>query len=150
MVTFDEISTRRRIFYLSVLVGLCAPMCLAVSIKQSLGGTYRTNATIHQRNGPYRVTHDLNVDAGVTLTIETGTDLYFDSGVGMRVRGTLLAVVCVQVHITPSLKRSGGQMVAHPNDGLSVDQQLRLRNASLPAGRRRRAFEPGSIDGQLL
>jgi hypothetical protein len=67
------------------------------SIKQTIGGTYRDNVTLFQRNGPYRVSTDLNVESGVTLTIETGTKLYFDSGVGMRIRGTLYAVVCCLV-----------------------------------------------------
>lgn len=77
-------------------LALCVALSAAQgvpSIKQTIGGTYRTNATLYQRSGPYRVDRDLNVEGGVTLTIETGTELYFDTGVGMRIRGTLFAVV---------------------------------------------------------
>src|SRR3954447_10868043 len=54
-------------------------------ILNTLGGFYGQNATLYFRNSPYRVQSELVVESAATLTIETGVQLYFDTGVGMKV-----------------------------------------------------------------
>lgn len=62
-------------------------------IKNILQGSYGNNVTLFYRNSPYRVSGDLTVEYGVTMDIETGTRIYFDTGVGLIVKGTLRAIV---------------------------------------------------------
>lgn len=58
---------------------------------QQISGTLNGDVTLTADNGPYLVSGDLTVPAGVTLTIEPGTSLYFQDGVRMTVGGRLLA-----------------------------------------------------------
>ncbi|CAI2352995.1 unnamed protein product [Caenorhabditis sp. 36 PRJEB53466] len=68
-------------------------------IKNVLQGSYGNNVTLYQRNSPYRVSGDLTVEYGVTMEIETGTRIYFDTGVGLIVKGTLRAIGNEFAHI---------------------------------------------------
>lgn len=63
------------------------------SIKNSLGGFYSKNVTLFFRNSPYRIQSELVIESGATMNIETGVQMYFDSGVGMKVFGTIRAIV---------------------------------------------------------
>ena len=47
----------------------------------------------------WSVEHELIVSAGCTMNIETGVQLYFDTGVGMKVYGTLKAIGNEFAHI---------------------------------------------------
>ncbi|CAJ0561234.1 unnamed protein product, partial [Mesorhabditis spiculigera] len=67
--------------------------------KNILGGSYANNVTLFFRNSPYRIEKDLIVEKGVTLTIETGTQLLFDTGVGLIVQGIIRAVGNEFAHI---------------------------------------------------
>ncbi len=55
------------------------------------GGTLSENTTLNAADGPYLLASDLIVPAGLTLTIEAGTSLFFAEGVELRVRGRLIA-----------------------------------------------------------
>lgn len=55
------------------------------------GGNVTGDTVWLAANGPYRVTGDITVPAGSTLTIQAGTTVYFDSNVGLTVSGRLLA-----------------------------------------------------------
>ena len=68
-------------------------------IKNSLGGVYSENITLFFRNSPFRVMSDLIVEAGATLKIETGVQLYFDTGVGLKVWGRIQAIGNEFAHI---------------------------------------------------
>lgn len=61
---------------------------------QSIGGLLSQDTTLKAEEGPWRVSSNLVVPTGKTLTIEPGTSLYFDSGAGITVRpgGTLQAL----------------------------------------------------------
>ncbi len=48
-------------------------------------------ATWRAASGPYRVTGNLTIPAGVTLSIEAGTSVFVDPGVTIRVEGSLIA-----------------------------------------------------------
>ena len=56
-------------------------------------GTLATNATLDAASGPWHVTGDIVVPAGITLTIEPGTTLFFEPGTGITVQqgGRLVA-----------------------------------------------------------
>uniref|UniRef100_A0A914XIM2 SRCR domain-containing protein n=1 Tax=Plectus sambesii TaxID=2011161 RepID=A0A914XIM2_9BILA len=62
------------------------------TIKNVLGGVYSENITLFFMNSPYRVQTDLTVETGATMTIQTGVQLYFDAGVGLKIKGSLYAV----------------------------------------------------------
>jgi hypothetical protein len=51
-------------------------------------GTLATNTTWTAAGGPYRITANLIVPAGITLTIQPGTTVYVASGVTIQVNGT--------------------------------------------------------------
>ena len=57
----------------------------------SLSGTQATSLVLDAASGPWHITGDVTVPAGVTLTIEPGTTLFFDAGTGLTVNGRLLA-----------------------------------------------------------
>ncbi|MHC4500567.1 MAG: hypothetical protein ACYS21_15820, partial [Planctomycetota bacterium] len=56
-------------------------------------GTFTTDTTLDAASGPWYVMGDIIVPAGVTLTIEPGTTLFFDTGTGIIVQqgGRLIA-----------------------------------------------------------
>ncbi|CEF63163.1 SRCR domain and Parallel beta-helix repeat and Pectin lyase fold/virulence factor domain and Pectin lyase fold domain and C-type lectin-like domain and C-type lectin fold domain and SRCR-like domain-containing protein [Strongyloides ratti] len=68
-------------------------------IKNTIGGVYSKNVTLYFMNSPYRVNQDLIVEHGVTLHIQTGVIMYFDSGVGMKVFGIIEALGNEHAHI---------------------------------------------------
>uniref|UniRef100_A0A1I7S6R3 SRCR domain-containing protein n=3 Tax=Bursaphelenchus xylophilus TaxID=6326 RepID=A0A1I7S6R3_BURXY len=68
-------------------------------IRHAVGGIYSDNTTLFFRNSPFRVTEDIIVNPGVTLEIETGVQLYFDTGVGIKVYGVLRAIGNEFAHI---------------------------------------------------
>uniref|UniRef100_A0A183CTQ5 Peptidase A1 domain-containing protein n=1 Tax=Globodera pallida TaxID=36090 RepID=A0A183CTQ5_GLOPA len=75
-------------------------------IRNTLGGFYSGNVTLFFRNSPYRVERELIVESGSTMTIETGVQMYFDTGIGMKVFGTLQAI--------------GNEFCAHSNATVST------------------------------
>jgi len=59
-----------------------------------------TNTTWTKANSPYQVTTDVTVQAGVTLTIEPGVEVRFESYTGLRADGTLKAIGTASQPIT--------------------------------------------------
>ena len=59
----------------------------------NISGTLAGDTTLDAVSGPWHVTNDLIVPAGITLTIEPGTTLFFDAGTGIMVQqgGRLIA-----------------------------------------------------------
>jgi hypothetical protein len=55
------------------------------------GGTLATNTTLTKAASPWQVTSAITVPAGITLTIDSGTTVYFNSGAGITVNGRLVA-----------------------------------------------------------
>uniref|UniRef100_A0A915CLZ3 SRCR domain-containing protein n=1 Tax=Ditylenchus dipsaci TaxID=166011 RepID=A0A915CLZ3_9BILA len=68
-------------------------------IRNTLGGFYSQNVTLFFRNSPFRVQTELIVESSATITIETGVQMYFDTGVGMKVFGTIRAIGNEFAHI---------------------------------------------------
>ncbi len=64
-----------------------------VSAESPLSGTLQSDTTLTAENGPWRITGDVVVPDGVTLTIEEGTTVYFDNQTELRIEqnGRLLA-----------------------------------------------------------
>lgn len=62
------------------------------SAATSVSGTLGSNTTWTLANSPYVVTSSVTISAGVTLTIEPGVAVTFNTGTGLAVSGTLNAV----------------------------------------------------------
>ena len=58
---------------------------------QNVSGTIAVNTTWAASAGPFVVSGNLTVPAGVTLTIEAGTTIYFAQGASITVNGRLMA-----------------------------------------------------------
>ncbi|WCJ60368.1 lamin tail domain-containing protein [Fontisphaera persica] len=58
---------------------------------RNVSGTLAANTLWSAAQGPYRVTSDVTVPEGLTLTIQPGTTVYFDSGARLIVNGRILA-----------------------------------------------------------
>jgi len=56
-----------------------------------VAGTLASDTTWTAAGGPYNVTGTFTVPAGITLTIQPGTTVFFNSGVTMTVNGRVLA-----------------------------------------------------------
>jgi uncharacterized repeat protein (TIGR02543 family) len=63
------------------------------SSTSTISGTLATSRTLDAASGPWNVTGDVVVPSGITLTIQPGTTLYFNSGTGITVNagGRLVA-----------------------------------------------------------
>jgi|GEM_PF-390353 len=71
-------------------------------------GHITTNTLMYAGGGPYRVTGDVTVDPGVTLTIAPGTTVFFDPGARLTVNGRLRAVGTAQKPIRLTVTPGGG------------------------------------------
>ncbi|MFT5526173.1 MAG: hypothetical protein ACI9HK_004146, partial [Pirellulaceae bacterium] len=66
---------------------------------QTLGGNLANSVTLDTASGPWFIDSTLVVPGGVTLTIEPGATLFFDSDAGLTVNGQLLAEGTEYEHI---------------------------------------------------
>ncbi|MDP6076553.1 MAG: right-handed parallel beta-helix repeat-containing protein [Acidimicrobiales bacterium] len=62
-----------------------------VSAATPVSGTIAEDTTWTLANSPITVTGNVMVEPGVTLTIEPGVTVKFDSGLGLAIKGTLIA-----------------------------------------------------------
>ncbi|EFO13186.1 hypothetical protein LOAG_15343, partial [Loa loa] len=53
---------------------------------------YSSNITLYYRNSPYLVQSDLTIETKAILTIETGVRIYFDNGIGIKIKGAIWAM----------------------------------------------------------
>ena len=71
---------------------ICAILCTTASFAQTnLSSSFATNTTLTAANSPYIVTTSININDGITVTIEKGVEIRFNSGVYLQVFGTLNA-----------------------------------------------------------
>ncbi len=56
-----------------------------------ISGVLRSDTTLDAASGPWFVTGDVTVPAGITLVIEPGTTVFFDEGTRLTINGRLLA-----------------------------------------------------------
>jgi hypothetical protein len=87
-----------------------------------LSGTLTANRTLLAGPSPWRVTSDLIVPSGVTLSIEPGTTVYFDANAGIKVQagGRLAAAGTEDSRITMTLTPG----FSSPWDGIEFDHTL--------------------------
>jgi hypothetical protein len=64
---------------------------LTIHAQTNISTNISSNTTLTVANSPYVVTNSIDVNAGITLTVEDGVEIRFDSGVYLQVRGTLSA-----------------------------------------------------------
>jgi hypothetical protein len=75
-----------------IILLLCAIIYTTGSFAQTtLSSNFTVNTTLTVANSPYLVTTNLNVNDGVTLTIEKGVEIRFNSNLWLQVFGTLNA-----------------------------------------------------------
>jgi len=86
--------------------------------EETLSGVLPSDTTLTAAGGPWRVTSDLTVPAGITLTIEPGTTVFFDAGTTLTVNGRLVAEGTALRHIrltsTPGSTGWGGISFEYP------------------------------------
>jgi hypothetical protein len=71
---------------------ICAILFTSGSFAQTnLSSHFTVNTTLTAANSPYLVTTSLNINDGVTLTIESGVEIRFNANVYLQVFGTLNA-----------------------------------------------------------
>ncbi len=76
---------------LLLIIFLVAALPAAASADTYVSGIISGDTTWTQSGSPYIVTGNILVNNGVTLTIEPGVTVKFDSGTGLQVDGTLIA-----------------------------------------------------------
>ncbi|MBN2699445.1 MAG: dockerin type I repeat-containing protein [Bacteroidales bacterium] len=76
---------------ISVFLFILVVIPFTLVAQTNISGTISNNTTLTVANSPYIVTDHLNVNAGVTLTVESGVELRFNSGKYLQVFGTLTA-----------------------------------------------------------
>jgi hypothetical protein len=70
------------------------------SLPTELGGTLTENINLDAASGPYVITSDIIIPAGITMTIQAGTSVMFNSGTGITVNGALVAEGAEYGHIS--------------------------------------------------
>jgi len=80
----------KRLCVLILIVPLFSIAQLALADTE-VGGIIRENTTWAEANSPYIVTNNILVDENVTLTIEPGVTIKFDSEKSLQVNGELIA-----------------------------------------------------------
>ncbi len=94
-----------------------------------VSGAITTNTTWTLANSPYQVTGDIDVRAGVTLTIEPGVTVMFDGARDMTINGTLLANGTAAQHIV--FTSSSANPVVGAWGGLRINQPQGALRSSL-------------------
>ncbi|MEX2604054.1 MAG: right-handed parallel beta-helix repeat-containing protein, partial [Gracilimonas sp.] len=74
---------------LSIIFGIF--ISITVNAQTTVSDTLTTSDTWTVANSPYQVTSDVIIAEGVTLTIEPGVEVQFDSGTSLLVDGALVA-----------------------------------------------------------
>ncbi|HYW81508.1 MAG TPA: lamin tail domain-containing protein, partial [Thermoguttaceae bacterium] len=82
------------------------------------------SGTMTALGGPYRVTGNVTVAAGTTLTIEPGTTIFFEPGTGMTVHGRLLAEGAENQQIRLTSYPGSGAWNGLEFDGTMEDNRL--------------------------
>ncbi|MEQ9304352.1 MAG: hypothetical protein RJQ14_10610, partial [Marinoscillum sp.] len=78
--------------HLSYLFIACFTLVGFTTMAQTnVGGALSTNTTWTLANSPYTVTSSVTVNIGVTLTVESGVEVKFNTGTNVKVLGTLTA-----------------------------------------------------------
>ena len=81
----DYSSAIRRIIFLALLVAQDR------ATSTSLGGDIAADTNLTLNGSPYVVSQDLVVAENATLTVHPGVELHFETGVALRVKGSLQA-----------------------------------------------------------
>lgn len=83
------------IHYVSYSFKSLVLVCFSLKQNISFAGVYTRNVTLYYRNSPYLVQNDLTIERNAMLTIESGVHVYFDNGVGIKVKGAIWAMVSI-------------------------------------------------------
>jgi len=71
---------------------LCAVLVsMSLYAQTNISANISSNTTLTVANSPYVVTNSIEVNPGITLTVQSGVEIRFNAGVYLHVRGTLSA-----------------------------------------------------------
>jgi len=76
--------------YLLLLIGAIL-IVFGSKAQTNITTHFTTNTTLTVANSPYTVTADININAGVTVTVEDGVEIRFNNSRYLQVFGTLNA-----------------------------------------------------------
>jgi len=91
--------TSKNVVFVSLLILICIPVILTACLlcttdvyaETEIGGIISQDTTWTLADSPYIVTGGVVVNGGVTLTIEPGVMVRFDSGISLQINGKLIA-----------------------------------------------------------
>lgn len=62
------------------------------------GGSIVGERTLRLSESPYILRTDMEIELGAKLIVEPGVHIHFSPMVGLTVRGSIIAVVCIQIN----------------------------------------------------
>ncbi len=107
----------------------------AIVPTQLPGGTLLANTTLDAARGPWLVTGDVIVPAGITLTIEPGVTVYFATGAGIDVAGRLVAQGAANKRIVLTRQGTSGTWDGLQFNSTQQDNRLAYVDMSFGDGR---------------
>jgi len=111
----------------ALLISLLVQALIGLPVRASteVGGPITGNITWAKASSPYIVTANVLVQQGVTLTVEPGVVVEFNSGKGMQIDGELIAIGTQ----TEQIVFTSNQPIPNPGDWVN----LRFTDASVDA-----------------
>lgn len=96
---------------------LCGVLYLSSYAQTPVSGTISIDSTWTEAQSPIIINGTLQINSGVTLTIESNTEIWFESGAGMLIYGTINAVDAQFTSASEGNRRKGDWNTMEFRDG---------------------------------